>query len=352
MAPAARAAPPGPGHLREHPAADPSRCTPRRPTPQTGSQAVSTSHPAALRPAAVARAVPPSVPSVRARWTAAATSQRVLTTDARGQLGHALEAPRRRPRHRDVPRGRPRGPARDGRATRHDTTPTTGGVSPGGDAAPAPGRGPRPRASPPRGRAPYRPRGPTPSCPQPARSTLATPRDVDRPATTTRDRTAAHGADRPERSPVPHGAGLARATQCQSREPSSPPSCSSSTTSSCASSSPTLDQEPALELVAVAGDGTRWWIGLTDAGGGHGRQHPGPRRRRGHPSALPRAGGGPGGDPELSCSRRLVRLAFAADACGYLVKYRSHHQLVDAIRSAAARGSPLAAPLVRRLVSE
>ena len=53
----------------------------------------------------------------------------------------------------------------------------------------------------------------------------------------------------------------------------------------------------------------------------------------------------------VSCNRKLVHRALAAGACGYLVKDGSHHQLVDAIRAAAVGGSPLA-PLARRLVTE
>ena len=116
-----------------------------------------------------------------------------------------------------------------------------------------------------------------------------------------------------------------------------------------------VDQEPGLELVAVAEDGdaavelgmlTRPQVVVMDV------NIPG-RDGVEATRALCR------GLPEVrvlilsvSCSRRLVRLAFAAGACGYLVKDGSHHQLVDAIRSAAAGGSPLAAPLVRRLVGE
>lgn len=50
-----------------------------------------------------------------------------------------------------------------------------------------------------------------------------------------------------------------------------------------------------------------------------------------------------------TCTRQLVHMALAAGACGYLVKDGSHRQLVDAINSAAAGGSPLA-PLALRLL--
>ncbi len=51
-----------------------------------------------------------------------------------------------------------------------------------------------------------------------------------------------------------------------------------------------------------------------------------------------------------SCSRRLIQGAFAAGACGYLVKGDSPHLLVEAIRCAAQGGSPLA-PLARELLA-
>lgn len=50
-----------------------------------------------------------------------------------------------------------------------------------------------------------------------------------------------------------------------------------------------------------------------------------------------------------SCNRRVVQRAFAAGACGYLVKDGSPRLLVDAIRFAAEGGNPLA-PLARELL--
>jgi DNA-binding NarL/FixJ family response regulator len=50
------------------------------------------------------------------------------------------------------------------------------------------------------------------------------------------------------------------------------------------------------------------------------------------------------------CTRRLVHLALAAGACGYLVKDGSHSTLVDAIRSAAVGGSPFT-PLAHRFLA-
>lgn len=44
----------------------------------------------------------------------------------------------------------------------------------------------------------------------------------------------------------------------------------------------------------------------------------------------------------VSCTRELVTSAFAAGACGYLVKNGSHRQLIDAIHLAAEGGRPLA----------
>ena len=43
----------------------------------------------------------------------------------------------------------------------------------------------------------------------------------------------------------------------------------------------------------------------------------------------------------VSCTRELVESAFAAGACGYLVKNGSHRQLIDAIHLAADGGCPL-----------
>jgi DNA-binding NarL/FixJ family response regulator len=43
----------------------------------------------------------------------------------------------------------------------------------------------------------------------------------------------------------------------------------------------------------------------------------------------------------VTCTRRLIREAFGAGACGYLVKDGSHRQLVDAIHFAADGGCPL-----------
>jgi DNA-binding NarL/FixJ family response regulator len=49
-----------------------------------------------------------------------------------------------------------------------------------------------------------------------------------------------------------------------------------------------------------------------------------------------------------SCGPHQVRQAFAAGACGYLLKDTSVEQLYDAVRCAAAGGRPLA-PLVESL---
>lgn len=51
------------------------------------------------------------------------------------------------------------------------------------------------------------------------------------------------------------------------------------------------------------------------------------------------------------CTRRLVHSAFSAGACGYLEKDGSHRHLVDAIRSAADGGRPIT-PLAGRLFGE
>ena len=53
----------------------------------------------------------------------------------------------------------------------------------------------------------------------------------------------------------------------------------------------------------------------------------------------------------VSCTRELVESAFAAGACGYLVKNGSHRQLIDAIHLAADGGCPLT-DTARRLLGK
>lgn len=112
-----------------------------------------------------------------------------------------------------------------------------------------------------------------------------------------------------------------------------------------------VEQEPGLELVAVAEDGdaalelgmlTRPQVVVMDVNLA-GRD--GVEATRALCRVLP---GVRVLMLSVSCNRRLVHLALAAGACGYLVKDGSHHELLDAIRSAAAGGSPLA-PLARRV---
>ena len=53
----------------------------------------------------------------------------------------------------------------------------------------------------------------------------------------------------------------------------------------------------------------------------------------------------------VTCTRELIDSAFAAGACGYLVKNGSHRQLIDAIHLAADGGCPVT-DSARRLLAK
>lgn len=115
-----------------------------------------------------------------------------------------------------------------------------------------------------------------------------------------------------------------------------------------------VDQEPGLRLVATAADGasaltyamhTRPHVVVMDV---HLPGRDGVETTSELCQALP--------DVRVvmlsvSCSRRLVRTALAAGACGYLVKGGSPRALIAAIQSAAEGGRPLS-PLARELLGQ